>query len=367
MCPGVRCQPNQSASVGAVMTLDEATLAILAESELSVDTAGREDLLNLAVDRLFGLLEGMLTIRMFEDRVRALAKASQLPGFVHLSIGQEASAVGVCACLRVDDHITSTHRGHGHVIAKGGDLYRMFAELLGRADGYCRGRGGSMHLVALEIGVLGTNGIVGGGIPSAVGAAWADAALAKDKLSVAFFGDGAANQGVLFESMNLAQIWTLPVVFVCENNGYAEWTPAADLTAGDIAERARGFGIETHQVDGNDVLAVACAAARATRRAHNGEGPTFIEARTYRLEGHLVGEEGLTKQYRPTGELELWHQRDPIDRYQRCLLHAGIATNTLIESIRTVVAQRVESALEIALNSPPPESADATKYVFSAS
>jgi len=219
------------------------------------------------------MLRSMLRIRRFEERLALLFKRGKLPGFVHLYIGEEAVAVGVCSALRAEDRITSTHRGHGHLLAKGAQADRMMAELFGRVTGYCRGKGGSMHIADFGVGIIGANGIVGGGIPIATGAAWGDRQLGRDLVTVSFFGDGASNQGVFFESMNLAAIWRLPVVFVCENNGYTEWTPTERLTAGKISGRSVPFGVPGLEVDGNDVLSVHAAARQAVRRARAGEGP----------------------------------------------------------------------------------------------
>ncbi len=224
-------------------------------------------------DELVDMLRTMLRIRRFEERLAHLFKRGKLPGFVHLYLGEEAVATGICAALREDDRITSTHRGHGHLIAKGARVDRMMAELLGKVDGYCRGKGGSMHIVDFNLGIIGTNGIVGGGIPIGTGSAWGDKQLGRDNVTVTFFGDGASNQGVFFEAMNLAAIWKLPVIFAVENNGYTEWTPTAKLTAGRIADRAAPFGIPAVQVDGNDVLAVRAAAEQAVARGRAGEGP----------------------------------------------------------------------------------------------
>ena len=224
----------------------------------------------LPTEEQLDLLRQMIRIRRFEEKVAQLFKRGQLPGFVHLYLGEEAVAVGVCSALRREDRITSTHRGHGHLLAKGATVDRMMAELFGRVDGYCRGKGGSMHIVSFALGIMGTNGIVGGGIPIGTGSAWGDQHLGRDTVTVVFFGDGAANQGVFFESMNLAAIWKLPVIFVCENNGYTEWTPTEKLTAGRIVDRGTPMGIPGDLVDGNDVTAVRQATERAVARARAG-------------------------------------------------------------------------------------------------
>ncbi len=306
----------------------------------------------------------MVRIRRFEEKLDRLFKEGALPGFVHLYIGEEAVAVGVCSELRTDDKITSTHRGHGHLIAKGAEVDRMMAELLGKATGYCRGKGGSMHTVDFDLGIIGTNGIVGAGIPIATGAAWGDQFLGRDSVSVAFFGDGASNQGVLMESLNLAAVWRLPVIFVCENNQYAEWTRVEDLTAGPIHERGRSMGIPGFSVDGNDVLAMRAVVATAVERARNGDGPTLIEAQTYRWSGHNLGEEAFAGVYRPREEQDEWRERDPIPRYRNHLTRVEAIAPSLLDAIDAEEAQRVEDALEFARRSPAPEPHEAFEGLF---
>jgi TPP-dependent pyruvate/acetoin dehydrogenase alpha subunit len=306
----------------------------------------------------------MLRIRRFEEAVAKLFKRGQLPGFVHLYIGEEASAVGVCTALRADDRITSTHRGHGHLIAKGASVGGMMAELLGKIDGLSKGKGGSMHAVDFGLGVLGTNGIVGGGIPIATGAAWGDKQLGRDHVSVAFFGDGAANQGVLLEALNLSAIWKLPVIFLCENNQYTEWTSTAQLTAGRIADRAHPFGVPGEQVDGNDVVAVWRAVAQAAQRARAGDGPTLIEASTYRWHGHNEGEEAFSGRYRPDDEIAAWKARDPIVMHRARLVEANVANEAELDTIDREETERVGQALTFAEQSPYPEAADALRHAF---
>ena len=245
----------------------------------------------IASETLLVLYRTMLTIRLFEHRVSREFRTGEIPGFVHMYVGEEAVAAGVCANLNDDDYITSTHRGHGHCIAKGCDLGRMIAEIYGREDGLCRGRGGSMHIADFSRGMLGANAIVGGGIALATGAGLASSIRGGTQVSVAFFGDGAANQGVLHESLNLAAIWKLPVIFVCENNGFAESTPTAYATSvADVAFRASGYGIPGVVADGADVLGVYAAARTAVDRARAGEGPTLLEVKTYRFMGHFEGD-----------------------------------------------------------------------------
>jgi acetoin:2,6-dichlorophenolindophenol oxidoreductase subunit alpha len=316
-------------------------------------------------EQLVDMLRRMMRIRRFEERLATLFKRGRLPGFVHLYIGEEACAVGMCSALRDTDRITSTHRGHGHVIAKGADVGRMMAELFGRADGYCRGKGGSMHIVDFGLGVMGTNGIVGGGLPIGVGSAWGDRQLGRDAVTVCFFGDGAANQGVFLESMNLAAIWSLPVIFVCENNQYTEWTPTTRLTAGSIAERGRPLGIPGHTVDGNDVLKVHAHAREAVARAREGGGPTLIEARTYRWHGHNEGEEVFSGQYRPQEEIDEWKARDPIPQLRARLAEWGVLDDAGATAIDEEETARVEDALAFAQASPEPDREEALAHLFS--
>jgi len=315
-------------------------------------------------EKLVEMLQLMLRIRRFEEKLAKLFKRGKLPGFVHLYIGEEAVAVGACSALKKEDRITSTHRGHGHVIAKGAEVSKMMAELLGKESGYCRGKGGSMHTVDFSLGIMGTNGIVGGGIPIAVGSAWGDKQLGRDYVTVSFFGDGASNQGVFFEGMNLATIWKLPVVFMCENNGYTEWTPTEKLTAGQIADRGKAFGIPSVQVDGNDVIAVHEAVAEAVERARKGEGPSLIEARTYRWHGHNEGEEAFSGPYRPKVEIAEWKGKDPIPLFSAKLVEWGVLTQEDMDNVDAGETQRVEDAVEFAQNSAPPDPEEALRHLF---
>jgi pyruvate dehydrogenase E1 component alpha subunit len=310
------------------------------------------------------MLRTMIRIRRFEERLAALFKRAELPGFVHLYLGEEAVATGVCSALRADDRITSTHRGHGHLIAKGASVARMMAELFGRVDGYCRGKGGSMHIVDFALGIIGTNGIVGGGIPIGTGSAWGDQHLGRDNVTVVFFGDGASNQGVFFESMNLAAIWKLPVIFVCENNGYSEWTATEKLTAGRIADRGQPMGIPGQQVDGNDVLAVRGATERAVERARAGEGPSLIEALTYRWHGHNEGEEAFAGAYRPEAEQESWRKRDPIKAYAERLIAAEVIDQATWDSIDADEVAAVDAAVAFAKQSPFPDPEEALDHLY---
>lgn len=318
----------------------------------------------LAPGQKTDMLRQMIRIRRFEEKVAQLFKRGQLPGFVHLYLGEEAVAVGVCSALRPEDRITSTHRGHGHLIAKGATVDRMMAELYGRVDGYCRGKGGSMHIVSFALGIMGTNGIVGGGIPIGTGAAWGDQHLGRDTVTVVFFGDGASNQGVFFESMNLAAIWKLPVIFVCENNGYTEWTATEKLTAGRIVDRGAPMGIPGELVDGNDVEAMHRATRTAVLRARAGEGPTLIEARTYRWHGHNEGEEAFAGAYRPQDEQDEWRGRDPIAAHGRALLEAGVLSQGQWDAIDAEETQAVEASVTFAEQSPLPDPEEALDHLF---
>ena len=314
--------------------------------------------------RNLALFARMALIRSFERKLQELFSRGRLPGFVHLYVGEEAIAVGACSVLGGGDKITSTHRGHGHLIAKGADPRRMMAEIMGRTTGLCHGKGGSMHIADYSLGILGANGIVGGGIPIATGSALADRVLGRDQVTVCFFGDGAANQGVLLEALNLSAIWQLPVVFICENNGFTEWMRTSDITAGSIAERARPFGVQSATVDGNDVLAVQAAVAEAVGRARGGGGPALIEAQTYRMLAHNEGEEAFSGQYRPKEEIEHWRGLDPIDRFAAVLAEDPDIGAKELEDIREAAARKIEAAVEYAVASPEPEPADALTDLY---
>ena len=298
------------------------------------------------------LYRSMRSIRSFEEKVAELFYAGRLPGFVHLYVGQEAVATGVCANLRDDDVITSTHRGHGHLIAKGARLDRMMAELYGGIDGYCHGKGGSMHIADFSVGIYGANGIVGGGLPIAVGAGLAARVQRSDRVAVAFFGDGASNEGTFGESLNLASIWKLPVIFVCENNGFTQFTPTEQLTAGIIAERAKGYDVPGVVVEADDVINVHGAAREAVERARSGTGPTLIEARQWRFRAHNEGEEafiGGEWKYRSKEALEAAMQRDPIEK-----LRLQIDDPDGIARIDRAVVEAIEAAVAFGEKSPLP-------------
>ena len=304
------------------------------------------------------LYRTMLTIRLFEQRVAREFRTGEIPGFVHMYIGQEAVAAGVCANLDEGDYVTSTHRGHGHCIAKGCDLGRMMAEIYGREDGLCKGRGGSMHIADFSRGMLGANAIVGGGIALATGAGLAVSVRGGNQVAVAFFGDGAANQGVLHESLNLAAIWKLPVVYVCENNGFAESTPSAYATSvPDVASRAAAYGIPGVIADGADVLEVYTAAGTAVARARAGEGPTLLEVKTYRFMGHF---EGDPDRYRDEEERAATREHDAIEALRTRL----DATDAELEAIRTEIEAAVSQAVEFAHASPFPDPAELERYVY---
>jgi TPP-dependent pyruvate/acetoin dehydrogenase alpha subunit len=266
----------------------------------------------------------MNRIRMFESALQEYFAAGKIPGFVHLYLGEEAVAVGACACLTDKDSITSTHRGHGHLIAKGGDLKLMMAEIFGKSTGYCKGKGGSMHIADMDLGILGANGIVGGGGPLAAGAALAAKYRKTDDVTICFFGDGASNQGTTQEALNLASAWKLPVVFVNENNGYGISCPQCkSMAVTDIADRAAAYDMPGVVVDGNDILAVHEAVGEAVKRARRGEGPSLVECKTYRWRGHF---EGDACTYRCTEELDEWMAKDPIPRFEEKLVESGLAT-----------------------------------------
>lgn len=304
----------------------------------------------------------MVLIREFEEHVRRLARGAMVPGLAHLCAGQEATAVGVCSALRKDDYIASSHRGHGHCLAKGADPGRLMAEILGRSTGYCGGRSGSMHVSDPDTGNLGTNGIVGGGMPLATGAAFSAKTRNTDQVAVCFFGDGALNQGLLHEVMNMAAIWTLPVIYVCENNGYGEFTAIEDVTAGkSLTARGEVFDIPSEMIDGMDVTLVHDAALRAVARARLGQGPSFIICNTYRYGGHHVGD---GQEYKDSEEMEAWRARDPIVRLAGQLLSDGISSEEMIGAIHAEVEAELAAVVREARAAPEPQSRDLRTYVF---
>jgi pyruvate dehydrogenase E1 component alpha subunit len=307
-------------------------------------------------------LRTMWQIRRFEEAVDDLFARGLMHGTMHLSIGQEASATGTCFALRDDDAITSTHRGHGHCIAKGADLERMMAELLAKETGYCRGRGGSMHIADVATGNLGANGIVAGGIPIAAGAGLAYRLQGLDRVVVSFFGDGAANEGAFHEAVNLAAIWKLPVVFLCENNKYGmSFSTEKSFAIEHISERASGYGIPGVTVDGNDVEAVHEVVTEAVARARTGEGPTLVEAVTYRWKGHSKSDKNL---YRTKEEIAEWRDRDPILRFEALVLERGVLDRAAVESIRSQATQDIRAAVRAANAAPDARPEDLLEAVF---
>lgn len=310
---------------------------------------------NLSPDQLIELYRKMSLIRCFEREVTALYQKNLIQGAAHSYIGEEAVAVGACSALRQDDWITSTHRGHGHCLAKGGDPSYMMAEILGRATGYCNGKGGSMHIADLELGILGANGIVGGGIGCATGAAFASKYRGDDKVTVCFFGDGALHQGVFHECANMAGLWKLPVIYVCEYNCFAEFTHSATtFPTQELTLRAAPYGFPGVDTDGNNVLAMHGVTREAVSRARAGEGPTLIIARTYRIEGHYIGDP-LT--YRTKEEVEVWRaaEKDPIARFRKDLIGQGILTDAICHEVDLQVEKEMQEAVDFALASPEPE------------
>jgi pyruvate dehydrogenase E1 component alpha subunit len=304
-------------------------------------------------ETLILMYDRMLRIRHFEDRVKDLFAAGEMPGFVHLYLGQEAVAVGACAPLNDDDYITSTHRGHGHIIAKGGDMKLMMAELYGKATGYNKGKGGSMHIADPRLGILGANGIVGAGLPIATGAGLSAKLRNTGQVAVCFFGDGASNQGTFHEAINIAAAFDLPVVYVCENNLYAVGTRQANVRkVEDIADRGMGYAIPGLAIDGNDVVAVYEACREAVGRARNGLGPTLIECKTYRWRTHFEGEPDT---YRPPEEVEAWIKREPIAPYCKLLVEQGVLSQAEADEVETGVLQELDEAVEFARQSPLPE------------
>jgi pyruvate dehydrogenase E1 component alpha subunit len=307
----------------------------------------------LAKEKLVEMYEKMLEIRHFEEKVYELYGENLVPGTIHLYAGQEAVAVGVCANLRKDDYVTSTHRGHGHCIAKGAQLARIMAEILGKKTGYCQGKGGSMHIADFGVGMLGATAVVGAGIPLAAGAGLSIKLRGTDQVVACFFGEGASNQGTFHEGINMAAIWALPVLFVCENNLYAMGTYQSRVMAVEnVADRATAYGIPGKVVDGNDVLAVYDVAREAVGRARRGEGPTLIECKTYRQKGHSRFDPAT---YRPKDEVQEWLSRDPISRFKARLLEMNILSETRANQIEEDAIAEVAKAVRFAMESPFPE------------
>ncbi|MGQ9777781.1 MAG: thiamine pyrophosphate-dependent dehydrogenase E1 component subunit alpha [Thermodesulfobacteriota bacterium] len=311
------------------------------------------------------MFEQMLTIRSFEEKAIELFEHNLIRGNIHPCIGQEAVSVGVCLALRRDDYMLNTHRGHGNCIAKGADLKRMMAELLGKSTGYCKGKGGSMHIADFEGGNLGANGIVGGGLPIAVGAGISIQNRGTDQVVACFFGDGAVNQGTFHESMNLAAIWKLPVIFICENNQYALSTPIREaISILKISDRALAYGIPGITIDGNDVTEVYIQMREAVERARSGEGPTLLDCVTYRFFGHFTGDPGRGITYRSREEMEEWLGRCPIKRLREYLFREGLISDEKEEEIRSNVKRSIEEAVRFAQESHFPDSEEATQDLF---
>jgi len=318
--------------------------------------------MNIAANDKKKFLRQMMLLRHCELTTQDMFFQCRVPGFCHIYVGEEASAVGVCENLRKDDYIVSTHRGHGHCLAKGADPRLLLAELYGKKTGYCQGRGGSMHIFSKELGIMGTNGIVGGGLPLSIGCAMHAKLRKNDQISVCFFGDGASNQGTFHESINIAAVQKLPVIFVCENNLYATATRITETTLiENIADRAVAYGIPGVTVDGNDVMAVYAVAKEAVQRARNGNGPTLLECKTYRHYGHYVGENA---NYRPKEEVKEWLERDPIKLFSNLLIKDGAMTQSDVEQMETDVKNQIAEAEKFAFESPFPDASEVLQHVF---
>jgi pyruvate dehydrogenase E1 component alpha subunit len=323
-----------------------------------------ESALDIGKETLIRLYRQMVGIRLFEERVNDLYTRALMPGLAHLYIGEEAIAVGVCEALRPDDYITSTHRGHGHCLAKGASPDRMFAELLGKEAGYCKGKGGSMHIADPATGNLGANAIVGGSAGIANGAAFAAKYLKNGRVSVCFFGEGALGQGLLYETMNLAQLWKLPVIFVCENNGYNEYTHFKEATAGEVAARPAAFDIAHETIDGQDVRAVYRAARSCVERARRGDGPAFLQCITYRYHGHHVGDIARSY-YRPKVEEQEWvTEKDPITLHGEWLMAHGVADRAALDAIQQQLISEMDAAVEFAVHASYPDPSRVTEDIY---
>lgn len=323
----------------------------------------KRNTLPLEAELLIEMYRRMLTIRFFEEAVFDVYRKGWMPGLAHLSDGQEATPVGVCMALRPDDTITSTHRGHGHIIAKGGQVEPMMAEVMGKVTGYCRGKGGEMHIADVSLGILGANGIVGGGLGIAAGSAFTAKREGKGRVSVAFFGDGAVNQGLWYETANMAVLWKLPLIYVCENNQYTEFTHWKKLTSGEgLAARAQAMGMPGVEVDGNDVIAVYQAAHELVEAARRGEGPATLVCHTIRYGGHHVGDPGTA--YRTKEEMEAWREKDPIQRCERFLVESGVLSPQAIEATRTEIEQRIQNAVQQARQDSFPPKEEVYDHVY---
>jgi acetoin:2,6-dichlorophenolindophenol oxidoreductase subunit alpha len=318
----------------------------------------------IEVEKWMRMYRQMVSIRLFEEQVNELYTRALMPGLAHLYVGEEAVAVGICEALRPDDYITSTHRGHGHCLAKGASPDRMFAELLGKEAGYCRGKGGSMHIADPDTGNLGANAIVAGSAGIATGAAFSAKRRGTDQVAVCFFGEGALGQGIVYEVMNLAQLWKLPVIYACENNLYTEYTHFTETTAGDIPARARAFGLQAETVDGQDVRAVHAMAANFVDRARRGQGPAFILCNTYRYRGHHVGD--ISREYyRTKKEEQQWiAERDPIKILGDWLVKHNHADSALLARTHSEIESEMKNAVEFALAAPYPKLDEVDQDVY---
>jgi pyruvate dehydrogenase E1 component alpha subunit len=321
--------------------------------------------LELDKQKLLQMYRNMLRIRRFEERLAEESARGNIPGLLHLYVGEEAVAVGACSALRKEDYITSTHRGHGHCIAKGGDLRKMMAELFAKETGYCKGRGGSMHIAAPEIGIVGCSGIAGAGIPIAAGVGLSSKLRKTDQVCVSFFGDGASNTGAFHEGMNLASLWELPVVYVLENNLYAISTPAVRSSKlKNLSDRAAAYGMRSAVADGMDVLSVYQAVSEAVERARKGQGPTLVECKTYRFRGHHEGDPKKGETYRTKQEMDEWEKRDPIIRLGDKMIKDRKATQAELDAINQETMKEIEDAVAFAKESPSPKPEDVTSYLF---
>jgi len=331
---------------------------------MSIATDPSKTNAGIAAEQWIRMYRRMVMIRLFEEQVNELYTRALMPGLAHLYIGEEAVAVGICEALRPTDYVTSTHRGHGHCLAKGASPDRMFAELLGKEAGYCRGKGGSMHIADPATGNLGANAIVGGSTGIATGAALSSKRLGKDDVAVCFFGEGALGQGVLYEVMNLAALWKLPVIYVCENNLYTEYTHYSETTAGDILARGTAFGVPAESVDGQDVRAVNTVAKKMIERARRGEGPSFLLCNTYRYTGHHVGDINR-EYYRSKQEEQQWKtQRDPIQNFGSWLIEQKFADAANLEGIQNEVRAEMKAAVEFAIAAPYPSAEEVGQDVY---
>jgi pyruvate dehydrogenase E1 component alpha subunit len=318
---------------------------------------------SLSKEKLFKMYQDMLKIRYFENQITDLYSKVLIPGLAHLYIGEEAIAVGVCASLNECDFVVSTHRGHGHLIAKGADLKKMMAEVLGKETGYCKGKGGSMHIIDVKKGILGANGIVGAGIPIATGSAYSAKVRGTDQVTVAFFGDAASNQGTFHESINMAAAWKLPAVYICENNLYGISVDIRKVTnTKDLATRALAYNIPGIVVNGNDVLEVYRITKEAVVRARKGEGPSLIECKTYRWKGHHIGDPGTV--YRLEKETEEWKERCPIKTFYERLIKEKIASEEELSQIEKDTKEMIKEALDFAIQSPYPDEKEAYEDLF---